>query len=157
MARELKVWSVNLDGKHTGVVAATSRAAAARALGTTDANMRDYGSVTSNKLHVERAMREPGVAWRTRGWMEESGWPWERRVGDLWVKDDPLIAPWLCHAGRVIRQGALLRHPGGAEFVAVRLPGEHEPGDAWRAVYADATVSRLVLQIGDKGMAEVIV
>jgi hypothetical protein len=64
------------------------------------------------------------------------------------------VAPWPDFLGQPIHHGARLLHPfDGSEFVAVRLNGHTDEGDAWRAVYDDGTVSRLCLQIGDKGQA----
>lgn len=63
------------------------------------------------------------------------------------------IAPWPDFAGNPIRHGDRLAHPTGEEFTAVWLKGHEDEGDAWRAVYDNATVSRLGLQIGDKGQA----
>jgi hypothetical protein len=64
------------------------------------------------------------------------------------------VAPWPDFLGQSIQHGARLLHPqDGNEFVAVRLHGHADESDAWRAVYDDGTVSRLCLQIGDKGQA----
>jgi hypothetical protein len=63
------------------------------------------------------------------------------------------VAPWPDYLGQPIHHGARLSHPDGTGFVAVRLMGHDSDGDAWRAVYDDASVSRLCLQIGDKGQA----
>lgn len=69
----------------------------------------------------------------------------------------PQAAPWPDTQGNSIYHGDTLRHPfSGAEFVAVHLNGYDNPGDAWRAVYRDASVGRLCLQIGDKGQAVVV-
>lgn len=64
-------------------------------------------------------------------------------------------APWPDFKGQTIRHGDRLTHPDGNEFTAIRLHGHDNEGDAWRAVYDDATVSRLGLQIADKGQAVV--
>lgn len=65
------------------------------------------------------------------------------------------LCPWLDFDGRPIRHGDRLIHPSGQTFTAVRLVGHKNPGDAWRAVYDQdpQSVSRLSLQIGDKGRA----
>lgn len=73
----------------------------------------------------------------------------------------PALAPWPDAAGNPIYHGDRLRHPAdGLEFVAVKLPVGEEPSDMWRAVYVLQgdliTVSRLCLQIGDKGQAVVV-
>lgn len=66
------------------------------------------------------------------------------------------IAPWPDFLGQPIHHGDRLQHTYGQGFIAVRLEGHAEEGDAWRAIYDDATVSRLCLQIGDKGQARVV-
>lgn len=63
-------------------------------------------------------------------------------------------APWPDFAGRQINHGDYLAHPDGTEFVAVRLNGFDDEGDAWRAIYGNPpSISRLCLQIGNKGRA----
>lgn len=71
-------------------------------------------------------------------------------------QDDRPVAPWPDFAGNPIRHGDRLAHPTGEEFTAVWLKGHEHEGDAWRAVYDDATMSRLGLQIGDKGQAVLV-
>jgi hypothetical protein len=66
------------------------------------------------------------------------------------------VAPWPDFSGQPIHHGDRLTHPDGTEFTAVWLKGHEYDGDAWRAVYDDATVSRLGLQIGDKGQASLV-
>lgn len=65
------------------------------------------------------------------------------------------VAPWPDFLGQPIRHGDRLIHPTGEEFVAVRLNGQRDEGDAWRCIYDNnpQNVSRLCLQIGDKGRA----
>lgn len=73
--------------------------------------------------------------------------------------DDPDLCPWPDFAGNPIRHGARMWHPiSGQTFTAVRLLEYPDPGDAWRAIYDDdpQSVSRLGLQIGDKGQAVVV-
>jgi len=77
------------------------------------------------------------------------------------VMQPPALAPWPDAAGNPIYHGDRLRHPAdGLEFVAVKLPIGDEPSDMWRAVYVLkgdlVTVSRLCLQIGEKGQAVVV-
>ncbi|WP_293000039.1 hypothetical protein [Nevskia sp.] len=62
--RPLKVYGCNLDGRHRGIVAATSQVVAAKLLGLTLSHLRTYGCETGNKEEVELAMREPGIAWQ---------------------------------------------------------------------------------------------
>jgi len=67
--------------------------------------------------------------------------------------------PWPDHDGWPIFHGSRMWHPAtGQTFTAIRLQGVENPGDAWRAVYdADPEhLSRLGLQIGDKGRAVVV-
>ncbi|HTH10377.1 MAG TPA: hypothetical protein VMA55_12485 [Acidovorax sp.] len=71
------------------------------------------------------------------------------------VMADPDLCPWPDFHGCPIRHGDRLEHSNGQTFTAVRLVGHDNPGEAWRAVYDEdpQNVSRLCLQIGDKGMA----
>lgn len=71
----------------------------------------------------------------------------------------PLIAPWPDFKGNPIYHGSRLRHPDGTSFVAMRLYGFTQETDAWRAIYdglEPSGVSRLSLQIGDKGQATIV-
>lgn len=70
-------------------------------------------------------------------------------------QQEALVAPWADFKGGPIRHGDRLSHPDGTTFVALRLNGFDAETDAWRAVYDHdpQTVSRLCLQIGDKGQA----
>lgn len=65
------------------------------------------------------------------------------------------VAPWPDYAGNPIKHGDRIRHPEGLEGVVVRLPGYADANDAWCVAYQDRTVSRLSLQIGDRGQAVV--
>lgn len=76
--------------------------------------------------------------------------------GDFVTLNPSNIAPWPDFSGAPIAHGATLEHGDGTRFIAVRLPGVQDDSDAWRAVYADASVSRLGLQIGDRGQARVV-
>lgn len=64
MSRKLKVFCANLDGRHEGVVAATSQKEAARLLGMSLGSFRTWGHETGNTEQIDVAMREPGVAWK---------------------------------------------------------------------------------------------
>jgi hypothetical protein len=67
------------------------------------------------------------------------------------------VAPWPDFAGATIRSGDRIAHPDGAAGTVVYVPGFDGPHDSWRVVYdGSAELSRLCLQIGDKGMASVI-
>lgn len=72
----------------------------------------------------------------------------------------PATAPWPDFKGHPIRHGDHMQHPDGMAFTAIKVPGSDDPQDAWRAVYVchngPSHVSRLGLQIGDKGQAFVI-
>lgn len=63
------------------------------------------------------------------------------------------VSPWPDFLGQPIHHGDRLTHPNGTEFTAIRLHGYADESDAWRAVYDDAMVHRLGLQIGEKGQA----
>jgi len=64
------------------------------------------------------------------------------------------IAPWPNFAGNVIHEGDLLRHPSGEQGCVVFLADEREASDQWRVEYDELKyLSRLCLQIGDKGQA----
>lgn len=67
-------------------------------------------------------------------------------------------APWTDFAGAPIHEGATIRHPSGETGTVVYLQGPFEhPGDHWRVDYHDGgPVARLGLQIGSKGMAQVV-
>lgn len=67
-----------------------------------------------------------------------------------------VLCPWPDYIGTPIRHGDRLSHPDGTEFVAVYLNGYDTAEDSWRAVYDAGPVSRLCLQIGDKGQAVLI-
>ena len=59
----LKTYGVNYNGWTRRIVAAKSRAEAARLIGITPYRMSTYGCETRNTKEVELAMREPGVVW----------------------------------------------------------------------------------------------
>jgi hypothetical protein len=64
-------------------------------------------------------------------------------------------APWQDFAGDDIHEGGIIKHPSGEHGKVVFLPHESDPGDQWRVDYNDGYLSRLCLQIGDKGQAVV--
>jgi hypothetical protein len=64
-------------------------------------------------------------------------------------------APWTDFAGQGIHEGDMIEHPSGERGAVVFLPNETSPGDQWRVDYGDGYISRLCLQIGDKGRAVV--
>lgn len=64
-------------------------------------------------------------------------------------------APWPDFKGRVVREGDRIAHPDGQCGTVVFLSHELIPGDQWRIQYDGCKeLSRLALQIGNKGMAE---
>ena len=64
-------------------------------------------------------------------------------------------APWPDFKGNPIYEGDKITHPSGEYGRVVFKPGELHPGDAWRVDYGTSHLSRLCLQIGDKGMGVV--
>lgn len=66
-------------------------------------------------------------------------------------------APWKDYRGVDIFEGDTIAHPSGECGIVVFLPKEKEPGDQWRVSYVGSNdLSRLGLQIGNKGQAFVI-
>lgn len=64
--------------------------------------------------------------------------------------------PWPDYVGNPIHAGDVIVHPANGERgVVVFLAHERDIGDAWRVRYEDGTISRLCLQLGDKGRAVV--
>jgi len=64
-------------------------------------------------------------------------------------------APWNDSAGNEIHEGDTLQHPSGERGRVVFLAHESDPADQWRVNYGEPALSRLCLQIGDKGRAVV--
>lgn len=64
-------------------------------------------------------------------------------------------APWPDFSGNEIHEGDTIEPPSGERGTVVFLANEQEPGDQWRADYGTGDLSRLCLQIGDKGRAVV--
>lgn len=67
------------------------------------------------------------------------------------------VAPWPDFLGHEIREGDVIIHPSG-EFGIVRWAEAAEVEDQWLVQYAEHSqrnMSRLCLQIGDKGQAVV--
>lgn len=64
------------------------------------------------------------------------------------------VAPWPDYAGNVIRDKDRIRHPDGVTGTVLHLPAMGR--DPWRVVYETGDMSRLNLQIGDKGQAVVV-
>lgn len=68
-------------------------------------------------------------------------------------REEGVAAPWPDYAGNAVHEGDTIRHPSGEQGVVVLLPDEAEPEDQWRVDYGEGWVSRLCLQMGDKGQA----
>lgn len=68
------------------------------------------------------------------------------------------LAPWSDFAGQPVHEGDTIEHPTGQRGVVEFWPLELDDGDAWRVRYVDDPdhLSRLCLQLGDKGMAVVV-
>lgn len=65
-------------------------------------------------------------------------------------------APWTDFKGAPIHEGDTILHPSGEQGIVIFLAIEPDPGDAWRVDYGTQHLSRLCLQIGNKGMACVV-
>ncbi len=65
-------------------------------------------------------------------------------------------APWPDYAGCHIHNGDTIRHPDGTVGRVIVVDGETLDEDRWRVDYGNEHLSRLVLQIGDKGQAVVV-
>jgi hypothetical protein len=82
-------------------------------------------------------------------------------AGVPWSFNKPrrVRCPWRDYAGNVIHEGDVIQHPNQVERGVVLYWGhEKEVTDRWRVRYEGAppdVVSRLCLQIGDKGQAVV--
>ena len=66
------------------------------------------------------------------------------------------ICPFKDFEGHPIREGDKIIHPSGEQGTVVILQQYENDGDRWRIDYEDGVLSRLCLQIGDKGRAIVI-
>lgn len=70
------------------------------------------------------------------------------------------VAPWPDYAGNPIRHNDRIRHPDGTEGIVWHMDGHKDANDAWRVLYVQegeiACLSRLNLQIGEKGQAVVV-
>ncbi|MFA6204435.1 MAG: hypothetical protein WC710_14755 [Gallionella sp.] len=66
-------------------------------------------------------------------------------------------APWPDFHGHVIYEGNKIEHPSGERGTVVFFADEIDPSDQWRVDYGTGNLSRLCLQIGDKGQAVVCV
>ena len=83
--KPLRVWGVGLEGIYRGVVAARSRASAARSLGVRDSYLKEYGSETGNKEEIEMAKSREGIPFRHTNWMSD----WEWKINQVWQKIPP--------------------------------------------------------------------
>jgi len=66
-------------------------------------------------------------------------------------------APWTDFTGGDIYEGDVIDHPhSGERGTVVFLPEYAEPADQWRVNYDGIPLSRLCLQVGDKGQGVVV-
>lgn len=66
-------------------------------------------------------------------------------------------APWKDFKGADIHEGDVIAHPDGTRGTVVFLPDYSDAGDQWRVNYDEGPpLSRLCLQIGEKGQAVVV-
>ena len=67
------------------------------------------------------------------------------------------LAPWKDFVGNNIHEGDIITHPSGESGTVVFLPEEAEQDDQWGVAYVGYRyLSRLCLQIGDRGQAVVV-
>lgn len=66
-------------------------------------------------------------------------------------------APWPDYNGLDIFEGDTIEHPSGERGKVLFLPEEDGVCEQWRVDYEQHGMSRLCLQIGDKGQAIVVV
>ena len=65
-------------------------------------------------------------------------------------------APWKDFAGNDIHEGDIIAHPSGESGKVVFVPDGEAPEDQWMIAYVGSKyLSRLCLQIGDRGQAVV--
>ena len=65
-------------------------------------------------------------------------------------------APWKDFAGNDIHEGDTITHPSGESGKVVFVPDGEAPEDQWMIAYVGSKyLSRLCLQIGDRGQAVV--
>jgi len=67
-----------------------------------------------------------------------------------------MIAPWKNFKGNDIHEGDKIVHPSGQSGIVVFRAERKTNSDKWLVKYGTGFKSRLCLQIGGKGMAEVI-
>lgn len=66
------------------------------------------------------------------------------------------VAPWKDFEGNEIKEGDRIIHPSGETGIVAFKPELNDAEDQWRVDYQDDfPLSRLCLQIGDKGQAVV--
>lgn len=61
--------------------------------------------------------------------------------------------PWTDFAGNALYEGDMIQHPSGERGLIVFKEEYDNPPDQWRVEYGKDSISRLCLQIGDKGQA----
>ena len=82
-----------------------------------------------------------------------AGWIGKDTHNNLIIK---IIAPWTDYMGEPIHEGDMIKHPSGECGVVTYDASCSDPHDAWRVDYGDGNVSRLSLQVGDKGQARLV-
>jgi hypothetical protein len=65
-------------------------------------------------------------------------------------------SPWPDFNGNTIHAGDVIEHPSGERGTVVFLNSETDQSDQWRVDYGEAGLSRLCLQIGEKGQAVIV-
>jgi hypothetical protein len=109
--------------------------------------------------NLQRAAQQHGRAHRAlRHVLRQARWQHEVGADNDYgskAMTDKAAAPWPDYQGNTIHHGDRLVHPDGNTFVAIKLEGYDDEGDAWRAIYDydPSHLSRLNLQIGDRGRA----
>lgn len=66
------------------------------------------------------------------------------------------IAPWPDFAGNEIHEGDTIIRPSGECGVVVKVENQPSVSDEWRVDYGLGHLSRLCLQLGDRGKAVVV-
>lgn len=77
----------------------------------------------------------------------------KNKTKELYARADRVV-PWTDYNGAKLHEGDTIEHPNSGEVGVIVFLKEHsDPGDQWRVNYGTGYLSRLCLQIGDKGQA----
>jgi hypothetical protein len=81
-----------------------------------------------------------------------------RRIRVAWVDQPHAVAPWKDYNGVQVRDGDIIKHPSGEVGVVRFMPkrGLDCAFDQWWVDYGTGRLSRLTLQLDDKGCAIVV-